>query len=1100
MACDQGTDSPGNDATSCTPCQSGYFTSGAGKPCVASPPGQFVPVGALSPRPCSPGSYSDGGAAGCSLCPAGKFSSLDGSNSAGCGFCPISYYSASPGSSLCSACSGGKVTPKPGSTSESACLSPINNFVLGFVALGMAGFGAVVYVVMGGFHFTAFIRRERVVKKQVKVYRDFVQEIINEKEDAIEKDAIEKARKNKKERQEANEYKSIKEFAKSLIFAPFAIAIVAIITLAVFAIMMAQIFFKSLIIYKQSHTFLPLLEYRQVIFQLIDDINAYLAGVPGAFVLRFFFSFMRRLFDILASFKIDFSAVGVTCEGATAPFKLLVNLFVLGVVVIVVESELQSFRGLCFQRTLERYGARLLSREYRRKKITGISSLSWYFMGLLGLVAVQLVFFVINFQTLLQFLLSLVVFSSFASSSNGTHAYSDTCNQVDGAENFDTYLSFGSSGIAYLLILPVFYEISKILCPYEPDPEPKHSEPKTNIVQSETASPMQPIQDHQASDLKGIEAFKSNTCEEKSSIWQVLSTLEPSAWLRLPMTLISPDLFLAHLTSGFVHLLRGSVAQLSQIAESNNTDVGKRRSLSDLVAKKPALLTLIHSSVVKFLESVVITLRPLKGSPEYDEWENEKGASFMPSYFELVRMEVYHLSGNLDYLAPPSKREDGTRYPMIGYFLTALLLLVPIGHFCVVGRVAFKLVVTKYLMFLQVSLGCWTPETFEAYKFVERTKEFSDDAGCDYKGFKSKVTNQKLIASFTAIVATRAIILQLVPQLAILSVFTIATAGSPLIVQFPTSVSRDDGNRVSKFIVRDCYKEAKEQEEEETRLKEHPFWIIILSAISTFVLDSRAFAFIARSYMVFLSIYVLYAPPTNTIIAVTVLVLMPVALASALRFVVVLGRAMHVKDLWWACCHEEDDTNQEQVDTGAAGSGVEMTHNPLTTVTTASHSASGGGPPLQPQSPVPPVRPQHGGTTVSAVAGDSFNLTPARVPLNFTQTFSMRLSQTGVGLGPPDLTALSGSRGSGQRSPQSQHHHQHVPDGAVHRATLLPNYSNRNVRSSAVAHAADARLGFADIVSAAAAANAGSGSGSGARPTGARNSDADPPAPPSSHY
>lgn len=1075
MACDQGTDSPGNDATSCSPCQPGYFTSGAGKPCVASPPGQFVPVGALSPRPCTPGSYSDGGAAGCSLCPAGKFSNLDGSNSAGCGFCPISYYSASPGSSLCSACSGGKVTPKPGSTSESACLSPINNFVLGSFALGMAGFGALYYVVMGGFHFTAFIRRERVVKPQVKVYRDFVKEIIKEKKEAIDKNTKarkekEKARTDPLERQESNKNeccawenwgKRIMEFAKALLFVPFAICAAVVATLAVFAILIAQVFFKSLIIYKQSHTFLPLLEYRQVIFQLIDDINAYLAGVPGAFVLRFFFSFMRWLFDILASFKIDFSAVGVTCEGATAPFQLLVNLFVFGVVVIVVESELQSFRGLCFQRTLERYGAHLLSREYRRRKITGLrngifkflASLCWYTLGLFGLLTVQLVFFVINFQNLLQFLLSLVVFSSFTSSSNGTHAYSDTCNQVDGAENFDTALSFGSTGIAYLLILPVFYEISKILCPV------KMSDPEPNIEPTETASPMQPMQNYQVTDCEvikpeSIESVKPTSSDEQTSIWRVLNTLELSTWLRLPMTLISPDLILAHLTSGFVQLLRGSNTD-----EENKTAM--QRSLSDMADNESTLLRQIGNSVVKFVKSVVITLRPLQDSPEDQKWKKEKRASVMPSYLELVQLEIHELSGKSEYFAPPCERTDGD-YPMIGKLFTALLLLVPIGHFSVVGRCAFKLALKNYVMFLQVSLGIWSPEAARAYNVVGKTNEFSDD--------KSKLTKQNVLASITAIVATRAILLQLIPQLAILSVFTIATAGSPQYVD-PSL-----GDKISKWIVTDCYKEAKAQEEEETTSTEHPFWIIMLSAISIFVLDSRAFAFIARSYMVFLSIYILYAPPTNTIIAVTVLVLMPVALASALRFVVVLGRAMHVKDLWWACCHEEDDTNQEQVDTGAAGSGhVEMAAQSRKTIISnpmfhAHHES---------EDEIPDesgMRPSLGDGVRFWPDSDAGPELPAR----------------------PSLTSQfhNGGSKSNLLAPSSHPHQQPrrlLPPNAV--AYPYPSQPQHPVGSplQSIARTPNAAPGgnrgaLFGVVSAAVAANAGSGS------------DADPPAPTSSHY
>ena len=62
----------------------------------------------------------------------------------------------------------------------------------------------------------------------------------------------------------------------------------------------------------------------------------------------------------MADFRIDFSAVGVGLAGKSAQFQMLFDVVVNRVIILMVESELRSCRGLCFQLTLERFRAKLL--------------------------------------------------------------------------------------------------------------------------------------------------------------------------------------------------------------------------------------------------------------------------------------------------------------------------------------------------------------------------------------------------------------------------------------------------------------------------------------------------------------------------------------------------------------------------------------------------------------------------------------------------------------------------------------------------------------------------------------------------------------------
>ena len=54
------------------------------------------------------------------------------------------------------------------------------------------------------------------------------------------------------------------------------------------------------------------------------------------------------LYDFASQFKIDLSIVNVTCKGATAPIELFFNIIIMGVCIIIIESNFQMFRGITF--------------------------------------------------------------------------------------------------------------------------------------------------------------------------------------------------------------------------------------------------------------------------------------------------------------------------------------------------------------------------------------------------------------------------------------------------------------------------------------------------------------------------------------------------------------------------------------------------------------------------------------------------------------------------------------------------------------------------------------------------------------------------------
>ena len=42
--------------------------------------------------------------------------------------------------------------------------------------------------------------------------------------------------------------------------------------------------------------------------------------------------------DLLSNLKIDLSAINITCDGAQAPMELVMNIFIMGLVIIVIRA------------------------------------------------------------------------------------------------------------------------------------------------------------------------------------------------------------------------------------------------------------------------------------------------------------------------------------------------------------------------------------------------------------------------------------------------------------------------------------------------------------------------------------------------------------------------------------------------------------------------------------------------------------------------------------------------------------------------------------------------------------------------------------------
>lgn len=165
---------------------------------------------------------------------------------------------------------------------------------------------------------------------------------------------------------------------------------------------------------------------------------------------------LLRLFEVLSFFKIDLARLNVTCEGSKAPFILILDLMVLGSVIILIESQFQVFRGLVFRTTMNQYSSILISHEYRK-----FSGHRWdirYTLKLLLIPVIQSVSYLLNFTTLIQYMMAQIKLAVFVSDTETGVGYTDACNLVPGLENYDKGLAAGTAVVCFSMLVPVIYE------------------------------------------------------------------------------------------------------------------------------------------------------------------------------------------------------------------------------------------------------------------------------------------------------------------------------------------------------------------------------------------------------------------------------------------------------------------------------------------------------------------------------------------------------------------------------------------------------------------------------------------------------------------
>lgn len=233
--------------------------------------------------------------------------------------------------------------------SESQCLSPLPNFIIGAVALALATVLAAVYVVFGRFHRVSFIRRERVVRPEIARYArvlEGMEELEADMHSEVVSDQLRKQVRAALHARQATWLDLFKRrmlrWCKLLLFVLVAGGTVFFGTIFFFAVFLSTALFYTLVLWKSLRglSFRLVIDYQDIVTELLEAIFSRLPPWMVT-VLRALTLPMIAFLRALSMIRLDFSAVNVTCQGATAPLELLTNMFVLGAVITLIESDYQ---------------------------------------------------------------------------------------------------------------------------------------------------------------------------------------------------------------------------------------------------------------------------------------------------------------------------------------------------------------------------------------------------------------------------------------------------------------------------------------------------------------------------------------------------------------------------------------------------------------------------------------------------------------------------------------------------------------------------------------------------------------------------------------
>jgi hypothetical protein len=361
----------------------------------------------------------------CLICPAGFFSE---EGSPECTICPLNTYAENEQSSSCNKCASGEVNGFTGSFSKGDCLNTTINFVFGSLAFFAAVFAIVVYMWKGRLHRIAFQRNFRLIRKCIMMFGMMLTtaDMISRACDRLRYYDDGAGRRNKRGWYKDCIEKCYRPFVEH-VFKPYillpivcAVVIPAVTAMLVFQYSV-QIIFNAMILWRAYKRLVSInftVDFLDPFLNTIGDmfdvrLAVYVASYPIVYVI-----------DHIYIFNINLNAVKVVCVGAQSPLFLLMDMIIVAVVIVIIESDVHVFWTMMVAPSLSKIRSMLFSRQY---------FVSHFLSTIFYLAILLMVSQVPDPSKLVQYCMGLVVIQRFFSDGSGYGGWVSASANCDNA-------------------------------------------------------------------------------------------------------------------------------------------------------------------------------------------------------------------------------------------------------------------------------------------------------------------------------------------------------------------------------------------------------------------------------------------------------------------------------------------------------------------------------------------------------------------------------------------------------------------------------------------------------------------------------------------
>jgi photosystem II stability/assembly factor-like uncharacterized protein len=736
---------PSNAPTKVPDCPAGYYY-------VLEPSGYQCFI-------CPVGYASSAKSSSCTICPAGYFSPAEGSVS--CTICPQNQYSSSPGSSSCNSCPSSYVNGAAGSTSSGECVSPVVNFIFGVFALAFCLVATFAYIVYGRLKRVAFNRYFWLIRNNIKMYilaTDIMDSVIricksiSSYRTIIKHDYENKILQSKDWSLEYI-YVRMKSTLKPILFIIASLILAFVIIGGYVTYSLMHIIFNALLIWRGYEAFF------NSNFTFLERSKLFLNSIDISFNVGFIsplgYPFIY-VFNEISSININLAAINISCPGSQAPIYLLFDCIIVGMVIFIIESDAHVFWTTLVKTVSDKFGSLLFNRYYLFR--TFFSSLSLY-----SAFSVFLLFLPTPMK-MIQYSLGFVSIGKFFT----TQGRSNSNSNCDGATavRLDTFLAIATTILAIFILTPVIYLFGQVLVPcFSLD---ENAKDKTERLISD------------AEDFNDDLLHKVG--HKVSYFWRVVFTLSSIDWFYLKA-------IFAFAESLYVKL----IAFGNQFVDEFCRDAEKENNTSDFVKELKTMKgkELQAKEKLPFLPWIYVALSVEETEVEKVKWREKK--KDFPSFLVLVRVVRLEC---LEKLKMALGGEKDTMFynccqePLMVLCVWILSWLIPFQFlYSKVGNSYWKRVAYNYYIYIAVSLGIWKDsiaESFISYVIETFNEDFKKNHLQNYentdKATQKNDYRNNFISVFSAIVSARSVLLQLIPGMTIVAIFSVDLSVAPLFV------------------------------------------------------------------------------------------------------------------------------------------------------------------------------------------------------------------------------------------------------------------------------------------------------------------------------